>query len=95
MSDSHDSLILRLFDNLETRLMSVLTDKLAEVRTELTAALARVQEDVDTLKARVVELEALVAKGVATDEDMAELESIRAELAALDPTKPDVLPPAE
>lgn len=74
--------------------MSALSDKLAEVQTSLTAAVSRVQEDVARLQAKIAELEALVASGGATPEDLATLDSLKATLDAIDPTKEDTLPPA-
>jgi hypothetical protein len=74
------------------QIMSVLSDKIAAVGSSLDAALGRVQGDVGTLTQKVAELEALVAAGGATLEDIAALEAIQAKLDALDPVKPETLP---
>lgn len=75
--------------------MSELSDKITSVGASLDAAIARVQEDVTALHTKIAELEAMVAAGTATAEDMAALDMLRAKLDALDPVKPDVLPPEE
>ncbi len=78
---------------LETRLMSVLSDKIAEVNIAYQGALDRVMEDVTALKDRIGVLERLVANGGATAADMAALEELRNRLNALDPHTPETLPP--
>jgi hypothetical protein len=83
------------FQALEEKIMSQITDKVAEINVSLDAALVRVQEDVDALKAQVADLEAKVAGGVATPEDLAVLDALKARIDALDPTSPAVLPPEE
>ena len=72
--------------------MSQLSDAIAAVGASLEAALVRVDEDVQALQAKITELEALVAQGTATPEDLAALAALQAKLDALDPTKPDTLP---
>lgn len=68
--------------------MSVISDKIASANAEADAAIGRVQEDVATLQAKIAQLEAEAS----TPADLAELDSLKDKLAALDPTKPDVLP---
>jgi hypothetical protein len=77
---------------LESKLMSVITDKIAALTTSVDGALARVQEDVTTLQAKIDALQAQVDAGVATPEDLAALDALQAKVDALDPVKPDVLP---
>ena len=76
---------------LETRLMSILSDKIAETNASFDAALGRVQGVVEALHSKVADLEADVAKGVATADDLAALDALRSRIDALDPTKPAVL----
>jgi len=76
---------------LEDRIMSKLSDKLAEVEASQDAALARVQEDVAAQAAKIADLEAKVAEGTATAEDLATLDRIKAKNDALDPIKPDTI----
>lgn len=96
--------------------MSELSDKLSSVKSafakvgeSLGAAVGRVQEDVTRLqsalenaRAKIAELEALIAAGGATPEDLAALDELKAKaeemeatLNAIDPTKEDTLPPTE
>ena len=72
--------------------MSVLSDKIAGLNTELDAAIARVQQTVDGLKAQIAALQAQVDAGTATQADLDALDAAKAKLAALDPTNPTVLP---
>jgi hypothetical protein len=72
--------------------MSVLSDKISAVGVALDKALARVDEDVLALVAKIAELQALIDAGGATAEDIAALDALQAKLDALDPTKPAVLP---
>ncbi len=81
-----------VLERLETRLMSALSDKIAGTNASFDAALGRVQGVVEALHARVADLEADVAKGVATSDDLAALDLLRNRIDALDPTKPAVLP---
>jgi hypothetical protein len=76
----------------EVLAMSVLSDKIAAVGVALDKALARVDEDVLALVAKIAELQALIDAGGATPEDIAALDALQAKLDALDPTKPAVLP---
>jgi len=84
----------------ETRLtvletsVSVLSDKIAEVKVAFDAAVARNQADDAAMKARIAELEALVASGGATPEDIAALDELKAIADGLDASNPAVLPPA-
>jgi len=79
-------------ERLETRLMSVLSEKIAETNASFDAALGRVQGVVEALHSKVADLEADVAKGVATADDLAALDALRGRIDALDPTKSAVLP---
>lgn len=78
--------------DLESRIMSKLSDKIAEVRAAVDEAVGRVQADVADLQSQIDALQAKVDEGTATEADIAALESIKADLAALDPTRPEVLP---
>lgn len=94
MSDSNilkDYLDLR-FANQEQKLMSILTEKLAELNSSFDAALARVQEDVDALNAEVADLKVKVENGTATPDEIAAIDTLRARIDALDPNKPATLP---
>jgi len=71
--------------------MSDLSDKIKALETSVDAALARVQVDVDAFKAKIAELEAKVAAGTATPEDLAALEAMKAKVDALDPTSETTL----
>lgn len=77
---------------LEDRIVSKLSDKIAEVTSSVDAAIGRVQSDVATLNAKIAELQALVDSGGASQADMDALESLRAKLDAIDPTSPETLP---
>jgi primosomal protein N'' len=68
--------------------MSALSEKLAALSAAADEAIARVQVDVDDLKAKIAELEAKAT----TDQDLEALDALKAKLDALDPTKPDTLP---
>jgi hypothetical protein len=74
------------------QIMSVLSDKIASVKSSLGAAVQRVQDDVAAQNAKIEELKARVAQGGATAEDLAALDELQATADALDPVKPDVLP---
>jgi hypothetical protein len=87
------ALLMQLHEE-EMTAMTVLSDKIAALGASLDAALARVDEDVKALQAQVAALQALIDQGVATPADIAALEAAQAKLDALDPTKPDTLPPA-
>ena len=84
---------LRLIDlmltNLETRLMSELTDKIAEAVTSFDAAQVRVETAVAELRAQIEDLR---TKAV-TPEDLAALTGLDTKIDALDPRLPEVLPP--
>ena len=86
-----DGLMRTALKRLETRLMSVLSDKIAETNTSFDAALGRVQWVVEALHSRLADLEADVAQGVATADDLAALDALRNRIDALDPTRPAVL----
>jgi outer membrane murein-binding lipoprotein Lpp len=68
--------------------MSRLSGKIDELASSTDAALGRVQEDVDALRAKVAELEG----NVTTDADIARIDELKAKIDALDPVKPDTLP---
>jgi len=89
LSDGH---ILAALKRMETRLMSKLSDKIAETNASFDAALGRVQGAVEALHSKVADLEADVANGVATADDLAALDALRTRIDALDPTKSAVLP---
>lgn len=78
--------------NLERHFMSALSDKIAEVNKTADEAIARVQGDVTALTAQIADLQAKVDAGGATQADMDALDQLEGKLAALDPTKPEVLP---
>lgn len=86
--------ILKVLDRLERmeKNMSKISDKIAAVGTSLDAAIARVQGDVVTLQDKIAELEALVASGTATPEELDALDALKAKLDAIDPVKDAVLP---
>jgi len=86
------SAVVKTQHNEEIRIMSKLSDAIAALGASVDAALARVDEDVQALTAKIAELQALVDAGGATPEDFAALAEAQAKLDALDPTKPDVLP---
>jgi division protein CdvB (Snf7/Vps24/ESCRT-III family) len=77
---------------LEERIMSLVGDKITELNTAVDAALARVQEDVETLNTTIAELQAKVDQGLATPEEIAALEGAIAKVNALDPVSPETLP---
>ncbi len=87
-----DGLMRAALKRLETRLMSVLSDKIAETNASFDAALGRVQGVVEALHSKVADLEADVAKGVATADDLAALDAFRDRIDALDPTNSAILP---
>lgn len=90
--DSSDGPARASLKQLETRLMSMLSAKIADTNASFDAALGRVQGVVEALHAKVADLEDDIAKGVATDEDLAALDALRNRIDALDPTKPAILP---
>lgn len=77
---------------LGNQIMSQLADAIAKVNTSMDAAIGRVQGDIAALTTRVADLQAQVASGGATPDDLAMLATLQAKLDALDPAKPDVLP---
>lgn len=73
--------------------MSVISDKIAEVRSSFDAAVVReVAEDADHA-AKIAELQALVDAGGATPADVAALAELKTIADGLNPTSPVVLPP--
>lgn len=87
-----DWALQRLFERLEDE-VSQLSQKISDLNAAFDAALARVQGDVDTLNTKVAELQAKVDSGVATDQELADLDALKTRIEALDPTKDTVLPP--
>lgn len=73
--------------------MSQLSDSIAAVKVAAQAAIQRVQSDVDALNAKIQALQATALSGGGTPEQMQDLADAKAMLDALDPTKPDVIPP--
>ncbi len=92
-----DGLMRAALKRLETRLMSVLSDKIAEANASFDAAVGRMRGVVDALNAEVADLKSEVARGVATSDDLAALDALRNRIDALDLSSPAVLPepPAE
>lgn len=72
------------------KIVSVLSDLIAEVDNEATLALARVSGDVAKLQAKIDELEA--KSDSPTPADLAALQALKAKIAAIDPTNPAVVP---
>jgi peptidoglycan hydrolase CwlO-like protein len=73
-------------------LMSALGPKLDELEASIDAALTRVQDDVTALQAKIDELQAKVDQGLATPDELARLDTLKAKLDALDPVNPATLP---
>jgi hypothetical protein len=92
MNDSDLFLIKLMLAIQKEEIMSILTEKLAELNSSFDAALARVQDDVDTLNAEVAELKIKIENGTATPDEIAALDTLRARIDALDPTSPTTLP---
>lgn len=69
-----------------------ISDLVAELNTELDGAVARIQTDVSNYEQRIADLQAKIDAGEATPADEAAMEELKAKLAAIDPTNPDVLP---
>lgn len=67
--------------------MSKISDSINAANTEADNAIARVQEDVAALQARIAELEAESPTGA----DLDALNALKDKLAALDPTQPATL----
>ena len=70
--------------------MAELTDAINSLREEVRETATNTRSKVDELNARITALE---AKPVVTPEDIEAINAIRAEVDAIDPTKPAVLPP--
>jgi predicted nucleic acid-binding Zn-ribbon protein len=75
----------------ETRIMSALSDKLAEATTKVDSAINRVQADVAALKAQIADLQAKVDAGGATQADLDALQALEDKVDSLDPTSPSTL----
>ncbi len=76
---------LRLFMTRTEERLSQLSDEIAALGTTVTDAEARVSTDVQALRDRIAELEAIIAAGSATPEDIAALEALRQRIANIDP----------
>jgi hypothetical protein len=74
--------------------MSVISEKLAVLRTEMYAAKDRILEDTANYEARIAALQKQVDEGTATAADIALLDELTELQKGLDPTNPNVLPPA-
>jgi len=72
--------------------MSKISDLIAECKVELAGVQARIIEDVANYEARIAQLQQQVDEGTATPQDLADLAELKATLAGLDPTNPNVLP---
>jgi predicted nucleic acid-binding Zn-ribbon protein len=66
--------------------MSALSDKIAAVKTAIADATDRVVTDIDALKAKIAELQAIVDAGGASQADLDALDEAKAALDELDPT---------
>jgi hypothetical protein len=84
--------VAQLLAKLETRIVGVLSDKIAAASTSADGAIGRVQTDVTALRAQVALLQQQVDSGTASEADLAALDGLTAKLDALDPTSPVVLP---
>jgi len=73
--------------------MSKISDLIAECKLELAGVQERIQEDVANYEERIAQLQTQVDEGVATAQDLVDLAELKATLAGLDPTNPNVLPP--
>jgi predicted nucleic acid-binding Zn-ribbon protein len=76
---------------LEHRLMSALSDKIAEATAKVDAATARVQTDVAALKKQIADLQAKVDAGGATQADLDAIQALEDKVDALDPTSPGTI----
>jgi hypothetical protein len=72
--------------------MSRISELIAECKVELAGVQARIIEDVANYEARIAQLQQQVDAGLATPQDLADLAELKATLAGLDPTNPNVLP---
>lgn len=78
---------------IERHIMSVFRDRIDRLEIELDGAIARVREDVASLDDEIVRLRGVIEANVASAEDLARLDTLLARVAAIDPIRPDVLPP--
>lgn len=66
---------------------------LTELETEMSGAQARIQEDVGNYEARIAQLQAKIDAGLElTQEEQDRFAALKNQLAAIDPTNPNVLP---
>lgn len=84
-----------LFNQFQEVIMSLLSDKIAELNTSVDAAVQRVQDDVTAFGVKIADLEAKVAAGSASPAEIQALDDLKAKIDAIDPTKPEVLPEPE
>lgn len=71
--------------------MSVLSEKLADIKATVIAEVEEALVTRDGYKARIAELEKLVAEGSATPEDLAALDEIKALVQSIDPSNPTTI----
>jgi peptidase E len=84
--------LLTKYHNQEMKAMSKIDDAIGEVEVSAEDMKARVLADVETLTAKIAELEGIIAAGGDTPERLARLAALKATLDGLDPHKPDTLP---
>ena len=83
-----------LTDGAKEWIMSVLSDKIAEVGTKVDAAATRITTDVTNLKAQIAALQAQIAAGGASQADLDALTALEAKLEQIDPATPTTVPAA-
>lgn len=71
--------------------MSAISDAIAATDASVDAATARVQSDIATLKQEIVDLEAQVAAGTATQADLDALAALKVKVDAIDPATPSTI----
>jgi DNA repair exonuclease SbcCD ATPase subunit len=89
--DGHSGIDKKL-RKLEEKIMSRISDEIADVKESLDAAIQRTRLVVSNLEARVAELQARVDEGSATPEDEAALKEVKDTLDQLNPSTPSTLP---
>jgi uncharacterized protein YoxC len=72
----------------EEKEMSQLSDAIAAANAAADDAITRVNADVADLKQQIADLQAQIDAGGATPDDLSNLASLQAKLAALDPAQP-------
>lgn len=74
--------------------MAKIDDILNDLETEMGGATSRIQEDVTNYEGRIAALQAKIDAGLQlTPDQQARFDALKAGLAAIDPTNPNVLPP--